>query len=69
FYAVHAALRTLASRADVEEMESNAAAREIIAVEYYNLQGMKTGSDTKGLVIERTLYSDGSVESRKIIRD
>lgn len=65
YYAVHAALRALANRADVEDLPSQE--RKIVAVEYYNLQGVRVASDAKGLVIRRIVYSDGKSEAAKIM--
>lgn len=66
YYAVHAALRTLANRNDVEEMEQDHIAKEAVAVEYYNLQGLRVGTDAKGLIIRRTVYADGTSDTNKI---
>ena len=66
YYAVHAALRALANRTDVEELDA-APSRETVAVEYYNLQGVRVGADAKGLLIKRTVYSDGTCKSNKIL--
>ncbi|MDE6549659.1 MAG: endo-1,4-beta-xylanase, partial [Muribaculaceae bacterium] len=68
YYAVHAALRTLANRTDVEEMEAEATAKEVVAVEYYNLQGVRVGTDATGLLVKRIRYADGSFESLKYYR-
>lgn len=64
YYAVHAALRTLANRTEVEE--TSAVAKDAVAVEYYNLQGVRVSSEAKGLVIKRTIYSDGTSKAEKI---
>lgn len=66
YYAVHAALRTLANRTEVEEI--GGAGTEAVAVEYYNLHGVRVGADARGVLIERTAYADGTFESKKIIR-
>lgn len=58
YYAVHAALRALANRTEVEEIGS--AAKEAVAVEYYNMQGIRVGADAPGILIRRTVFSDGS---------
>ncbi len=69
YYAVHGALRALANRTDVEEL-SESIGKEIVAVEYYNLQGVRVGADANGLLIKRIVYSDGSFDSRKeIVKD
>ncbi len=66
YYAVHAALRVLANRTDVEEMEADGTAREVVAEEYYNLQGCKVGADATGLLVKLIRYADGSWKSVKI---
>lgn len=65
YYAVHAALRTLANSMNVEEMEVEAACKEVVAVEYYNLQGCKVGPEAKGFLVKLIRYSDGSLKSEK----
>ena len=67
YYAVHAALRAIANRTEVEEIGS--CHKVIAAVEYYNLQGVRVGADTKGLLVKRILYSDGATEAVKVIND
>lgn len=67
YYAVHAALRTLANRTDVEEMDADAISKQPVAVEYYNLQGVRVGADAYGILIRRVVYSDGSSKAEKII--
>ncbi len=67
YYAVHAALRAIANRTDVEEMEVGAVSREVIAVDYFSLQGMRVGPEARGLVIKRISYADGSTESVKTL--
>lgn len=69
YYAVHAALRAIANRNDVEEMESETVAKEEVAVEYYNMQGIRVGTETVGLVIKKTVYSDGTSKSVKMVND
>lgn len=69
YYAVHAALRTLANRNDVEEIASDTMTKEVEAVEYYNLQGCRVSEDAAGLVVKRIRYADGSYESFKILKD
>ena len=68
YYAVHAALRTLANRTEVDEIVGDGMAKETVGVEYYNLQGCKVGADAKGLLIRRILYSDGTSASEKIVK-
>lgn len=65
YYGVHAALRTLARRTEVEGLGAADIEKEVIGVEYFNLQGMKVSSDTKGLVVKKVKFSDGSFESVK----
>lgn len=67
YYAVHAALRTLADGNGVEEIDGDACVREAVGVEYFNLQGMKVDADAKGLVIKRVKYSDGTFKSLKVV--
>lgn len=64
YYAVHAALRTLASRSEIDIIIDNTK-REIKAVELFNLQGVRLPADAKGLVIKRTIYTDGSQDTTK----
>lgn len=68
YYGVHAALRALAARSDVKDLPAAPSEKEIVATEYYNLQGMKVGEDAKGVVIKHIIYSDGSTRSLKTIR-
>ncbi|MBQ9642207.1 MAG: rhamnogalacturonan lyase [Bacteroidaceae bacterium] len=42
--------------------------KEVQAREYYTLSGMRIGQPANGLFIERTCYSDGSVEVKKRMR-
>lgn len=65
YYAVHAALRTLSNRGEVEDIEAETTAKEIVGVEYFTLQGIKVGANAKGLVIKRVTYTYGSSESKK----
>ena len=67
YYGVHAALRALARRGDVEGMETEAVEKEAVAVEYYNLQGIKISSEAKGLVLKVITYADGSKKSVKVV--
>ncbi|MDE6291674.1 MAG: endo-1,4-beta-xylanase, partial [Muribaculaceae bacterium] len=68
YYAVHAALRALANRNDVEGLDADIA-KEAAAIEYFNLQGMRVASDARGILIKRTVYTDGSSQSVKIAND
>ncbi len=68
YYAVHAALRTLANRAGVEEISGEAVEKEVAGVEYYNLQGLRVGAEAVGMVVKIVRYTDGSFESRKEIK-
>lgn len=68
YYAVHAALRTLANRTDVEQMEAEAIDKEVVAVEYYNLQGCKVAADAKGLLVKLIRFADGSFVSEKVVK-
>ncbi len=40
---------------------------EVVAVEYYNLAGKKVAADEKGIVIVKSLLSNGEVEVSKTI--
>lgn len=68
YYAVHAALRTLATRTETEEIESDLTKKEIVCIEYYNLQGCKVGPDAKGVLVKIIRYADGSHESGKVVK-
>lgn len=63
YYGVHAALRTLARRAAVEQID--AAGKDVVDVQYFNLQGIKVSGDAKGLVVKLIVYSDGSTKCVK----
>ncbi|MDE6270877.1 MAG: endo-1,4-beta-xylanase [Muribaculaceae bacterium] len=65
YYGVHAALRTLAKRSGVEEIAADAAEAEVVAVEYYNLQGLRVGAGYKGLVVKVLIHADGSRTTAK----
>lgn len=67
YYGVHAALRTLARRTEVEGLETSETGKDIIGVEYFNLQGMKVTPIAKGIIIKKIVYSDGSSKSVKEI--
>lgn len=62
YYAVHAALRDIAERSGVDDIESETPAGP---VEYYNLQGIRVGGDLRpGLYIKR----QGNQSSKIIVR-
>lgn len=42
--------------------------KQIVSKKYYSLLGAEVNEYTQGLVIEKTIYDDGSVESRKILQ-
>lgn len=65
YYGVHAALRTLARRTEVDEIEADAIGKKVVEVEYFNLQGMKVASDAKGFVVKHITFDDGSRKSVK----
>lgn len=65
YYAVHAALRSLAYPDGVEEMSGTPV--EISRVEYYNLQGVKVSATAKGVLVKRTVYGNGVVTTEKVI--
>lgn len=67
YFAVHAALRAIANRNDVDQLESDSAAKEVSTVEYFNLQGYKVSPDVKGLLVKVIRYADGSFDSQKVI--
>lgn len=52
--------------ASVGEVE--VAAKTVVSEQYYNLQGQPVSSDSRGLLIRRTTYSDGSAEGLVIRR-
>lgn len=68
YYGVHAALRALARRGEVESMGDGGIDKDIVSVEYYNLQGIKVSPEAKGFLIEIVVYSDGSRDQRSVIR-
>lgn len=51
----------------IEEIYSNVA-REIIEVQYYNLSGVRIAEPGQGISIRRLIYSDGSVETDKVLK-
>lgn len=42
--------------------------RQVAAEEFYNLNGIRVGSDVSGMIVKCIIYTDGSKEYRKIIR-
>ncbi|MDE6668619.1 MAG: hypothetical protein K2K26_02915 [Muribaculaceae bacterium] len=48
---------------DVIEQSAN-----ILSTEYYNLDGTRSNADIKGLIIQKTIMSDGSIKVSKILR-
>ena len=50
---------------NVAEVEADKGA--VVSVEYYSILGAKLPSTAKGLVIEKTTYENGSVESKKVV--
>lgn len=48
--------------------ETFAPVREVIEVQYYNLNGLRLAQPGEGISIRRIIYSDGSVEADKVIR-
>lgn len=65
YYAVHAALRALANRNEVDELP--VIGKHAVAVEYYNLQGVRVGADAEGVLIKRTVFADGTSEAIKMM--
>lgn len=49
-------------------VEANEIEKEVSKVEYFDLTGRKVDANTSGVVIERVVYSDGSVAAKKTIR-
>ncbi len=50
------------------QISTNVSAKEIMTQEFYNLNGMRIEAAATGLYIERTIFTDGSSISRKVIR-
>ena len=48
-------------------ISTTTAAREVLSVEYYSLQGARIQQPTHGMAIQVTRYSDGTKHSRKVI--
>lgn len=46
----------------------NNATKEVKSFEYYDFTGRRTTEATKGLVIEKTIYTDGTSSSKKLIK-
>lgn len=65
YYAVHAALRTIANQSGVDGLEGDDLGKEIMDIEYFNMQGIKVSSDAKGLTIKKLIFRDGSSRSTK----
>lgn len=60
------AMEKVASLTGVEEIDADSPA---VAVEYYNLEGVRIQNPKQGMVIERRVYSDGSEKMlKKVIR-
>lgn len=66
YYAVHKELRKAANSLSIDDAVTDDT-KEIISVDYYNLQGMKLERPSQNIVIMVTRYSDGSYSSKKII--
>lgn len=67
YYAVHAALRLQSEKSSSGIEETFATdPSEVTGTEYFNIQGMRLGSDPKGLVIKREYHSDGTVTHSKV---
>lgn len=67
YYAVHAALREVAEESGIVDITAPSEA-EPVAEEYYNLQGHRVAPTATGILIIRTLYSDGTVTTQKVLR-
>lgn len=65
YYGVHAALRVLSGRAGIDEITVDTAGAEIVAVEYYNLQGLRVGADYRGPVVKVCTHADGTRTTAK----
>ncbi len=51
---------------DIERMSlSN---KSVVFIQYYNLLGAKVDASATGIVIEKTIYTDGSVSSQKVLK-
>ena len=48
-------------------ISTTTAAREVLSVEYYSLQGARIQQPTHGMAIQVTRYTDGTKHSRKVI--
>ena len=48
-------------------ISTTTAAREVLSVEYYSLQGTRIQQPAHGLAIQVTRYSDGTKQARKVI--
>lgn len=66
FYAVHGVLRHLAANSGIDDIIGQEAA-EIVATEYYNIQGMRVTNPAPGIYIRRTLHSDGTSRTAKVL--
>lgn len=68
YYAVHAALRTIADRSESEILPDVGDGRIPVSVEFYDIHGIRLEAPCRGLTIAVTRYSDGTSSSRKIFK-
>lgn len=55
-----------AAKSGVTEIEGNQS--EVVAVEYYNLSGMRISEPGEGISIRRIIFADGTSETDKVIK-
>lgn len=55
-----------AAKSGVTEIEGNQS--EVVAVEYYNLSGMRLSEPGEGISIRRIIFADGTSETDKVIK-
>lgn len=55
-----------AAKSGVTEIEGNQS--EVVAVEYYNLSGMRLSEPGEGITIRRIIFADGTSETDKVIK-
>ena len=63
---MHGVLRHLAANSGIDDIIGEEAA-EIVATEYYNIQGMRVANPAPGIYIRRTLHSDGTSRTAKVL--
>lgn len=55
-----------AAKSGVTQIEGNQS--EVVAVEYYNLSGMRLSEPDEGITIRRIIFADGTSETDKVIK-